>query len=81
MKHLLAIAALSAMTIFGANAATFLQADNQQLSSQMAAGAQKGDGQVSMSEAWSIGISMGAFEAADANNNGKLSPTEFKNLK
>jgi hypothetical protein len=77
MKHVLAIAALSIMAISGANAATFSQADgigNGDANHPLAH--LSNDGQ----EAGFVGISSTAFDAADADGNGKLSPTEFKRL-
>lgn len=85
MKHLLAIAALSIMAISGATAVNlnFSQADSfsHNMGTGMVLESQAGDGQVSMMEAWQIGITMEAFMAADTNQNGKLTPTEYKNLK
>jgi hypothetical protein len=81
MKHVLAIAALSIMAISGANAASFSQADgigNGDANHPLAH--LSNDGQVSMKEAGFVGISSTAFDAADADGNGKLSPTEFKRL-
>jgi hypothetical protein len=81
MKHVLAIAALSIMAISGANAASFSQADgigNGDANHPLAH--LSNDGQVSMKEARFVGISSTAFDAADADGNGKLSLTEFKRL-
>ena len=81
MKHVLAIAAFSIMAISGANAASFSQADGIANGNQNHPLAYlSNDGQVSMKEARHIGISSTAFDAADADGNGKLSPTEFKRL-
>ena len=83
MKTLIALATVSMMAVSGASALSFGQVDNHNIGNQdsiAAIGA--GDGQISFKE---LRNSTGKydradFDAADANGNGKLSPTEFRTL-
>ena len=80
MKTLIALATLSMISISGASALSFHQVDsNVGVSDEINF---LGDGQVSFKE---LRNKTGAydradFDAADANGNGKLSPTEFRTL-
>ncbi len=80
MKPLIALATVSLISISGASALSFHQVDNNVgVSNEIN---QLGDGQISFKE---LRNKTGAydrtdFDAADANGNGKLSPTEFRTL-
>ncbi len=80
MKTLIALATVTMISISGASALSFHQVDNNVgVSNEIN---QLGDGQISFKE---LRNKTGAydradFDAADANGNGKLSPTEFRTL-
>ena len=80
MKTLIALATVTMISISGASALSFHQVDsNVGVSNEIN---QLGDGQISFKE---LRNTTGAydradFDAADANGNGKLSPTEFRTL-
>ncbi|MEP4123059.1 MAG: hypothetical protein ABJL73_07475 [Lentilitoribacter sp.] len=83
MKTLIALATVSMMAVSGASALSFGQVDNHNIGNQdsiAAVGA--GDGQISYKELRNAipGVSAADFDAADANGNGKLSPTEFRTI-
>jgi hypothetical protein len=73
MKNLLFTLTISLMTLSAANAAPFTQADD----------ADNMDGFVTYSEAVSVMPTLpeSTFLNADSNGDGKLTPSEFKNLK
>ncbi|MEW7009715.1 EF-hand domain-containing protein [Lentilitoribacter sp. EG35] len=80
MKIVLTTIALSAMALTGASALNFTSVDDTRGDANGVYASQAGDGLVSIHEANRAGISAIQFHAADANNDGKLSPTEFRNL-
>ena len=84
MKTLITIAALSMMTISGASALSFGTVDNHSTgnTADSIAAVGAGDGLISYKELRNAmpGVSVSEFNAADANGNGKLTPTEFRTL-
>ncbi|MEO9460194.1 MAG: hypothetical protein ABJE63_09650 [Lentilitoribacter sp.] len=80
MKTILAIAAVSVMAISGASAASFAQADSRSSSDNYTH--ISGDGFVNYWEADKVikGLTQERFNAADANGDNKLTPTEFNTL-
>lgn len=83
MKTLIALATVSMMAISGASALSFGQVDNHNIGNQDAiAAVGAGDGQISFKELRNKTgkYDSSDFNAADANGNGKLSPTEFRTL-
>ena len=80
MKTLIAIAALSIMAVTGASAASFSQADNRSSSDNYQH--LIGDGFANYWEADQVfrGLTQERFDAADANGDNKLTPSEFKTL-
>lgn len=82
MKTLIALATVSMMAVSGASALSFGQVDSDVGQTDEISSARAGDGFVSYDE---LRGKTGAydradFNAADADGNGKLSPTEFKTL-
>jgi hypothetical protein len=83
MKTLIALATVSMMAISGASALSFGQVDNHNIGNQDAiAAVGAGDGQISYKELRNAipGVSATDFDAADADGNGKLSPTEYRTI-
>ena len=82
MKTLIALATVSLMAVSGASALSFGQVDSDAGQSSEFSSYNAGDGFVSYDE---LRGKTGAydradFNAADADGNGKLSPTEFRTL-
>ena len=80
MKTVLAAITLSVMSLSAANALNFLAVDNATGNSDQIYSAQAGDGFVNKQEAKRAGIPLMKFHSADANGDGKLTPTEFKKI-
>ena len=80
MKIVLTAIALSVATLSGASALNFTSVDDVQNEATSIYAGQAGDGLVSMHEANNAGISAIQFDAADANSDGKLTPSEFRRL-
>jgi len=82
MKTLIALATVSLMAVSGASALSFGQVDAAVGQSDEISSVYAGDGFVSYDELRNKtgAYDRAAFDAADADGNGKLTPTEFKNL-
>ncbi len=82
MKTLIALATVSLMAVSGASALSFGQVDAAVGQSDEISSVYAGDGFVSYDElrGKTGAYDRAAFDAADADGNGKLTPTEFKNL-
>ena len=82
MKTLIALAAVSMISISGASALSFGQIDSNVGQTDEISTVRAGDGFISYDElrGKTGAYDRAAFNAADADGNGKLTPTEFNTL-
>ena len=82
MKTLIALAAVSMMSISGASALSFGQVDSNVGQTDEISTVHAGDGFISYDElrGKTGQYDRADFNAADADGNGKLSPTEFRTI-